>query len=243
MSNHWKVFSLVANLFCASAVCAGDVKNSAGGFLDFNLYPYLTDVDNDSVFTLNIASALPNRFSYFSLMNISNQANAAEFSDTVGFYTEQNLRWKISDNSPIDLTLQYNMRSGEENDRTRLGFRWRLSDTGVMKDFLSALHVVYSINFHLLQLDDENENIWQMEHVLWVTFPGITDRLYLSAFADHTFNEDLPNHYPSDPIVSEAQLGYRLLNNLYFVSEYRLNEYRRSDVNNVALGLEYKVKW
>ena len=34
-------------------------KNSSGGFLDFNLYPHLSDVETDTIFTLNIASKLP----------------------------------------------------------------------------------------------------------------------------------------------------------------------------------------
>jgi hypothetical protein len=38
-------------------------------------------------------------------------------------------------------------------------------------------------------------------------------------------------------------LGYRLVENLYAVAEYRINEYRRSDVNNLALGVEDKIKW
>lgn len=243
MKNYVSGSLLAVTLCCASAVNAGEVKNSTGGFLDFNFYPYLADVDNDNVFTLNIASGLPNRFSYFSLTNIGNQTGTGEFSDTVSFYTEQNLRWKISDASPIDLTLQYNMRSGDDNDRTRLGFRWRLNDTGFMQGFFKAIHMAYSINFHLLQIDDADEDIWQMEHVLSMSFPYLTDRLYLAAFADHTFEEDLPDNYPSAPVVGEAQIGYRVFNNLYFISEYRLNEYRRSDVNNLTVGFEYKMKW
>ncbi len=224
-------------------VQAGDVKNSSGGFLDFNFYPYLSDVDNDNVFTLNIAAGLPHRFSYFSLLNIGNQADTTEFNDTVSYYTEQNVRWKVTDTAPIDLTVQYNMRSGEDNDRLRFGFRWRLNDTSYLSDFFKSIHLGYSINFHLIQIDDADADIWQMEHVFGMTFPYLTDRLYLAGFIDHTFNEDLPDNLPSDPMVGEVQLGLRLVENLYAVTEYRLNEYRRSDVNNLAVGFEYKIKW
>lgn len=74
-------------------------------------------------------------------------------------------------------------------------------------------------------------------------FPYLSDRLYLSGFIDQTFNEQLPDNIPDDPIVAEAQLGFRLIENLYTVAEYRLNQYRRSDVNNLALGLQYKIRW
>jgi hypothetical protein len=38
-------------------------------------------------------------------------------------------------------------------------------------------------------------------------------------------------------------LGYRIVENLYAVAKYRINEYRRSDVNNLALGVEHKIQW
>lgn len=82
-----------------------------------------------------------------------------------------------------------------------------------------------------------------MEHVFFMRFPYLSDRLYLSGFIDQTFNEQLPDNIPDDPIVAEAQLGFRLIENLYTVAEYRLNQYRRSDVNNLALGLQYKIRW
>ena len=43
------------------------------GFLDFNLYPYLSDVDNDNTLTINALANLPGRFQYFSLTNFGNQ--------------------------------------------------------------------------------------------------------------------------------------------------------------------------
>ena len=230
-------------VMATAGVQAGEVKNSGGGFLDFNFYPYLSDVDNDNVFTLNIAASLPNRFSYFSLLNIGNQAQESEFNDTVSYYTEQNVRWQVTDTAPVDLTAQYNMRSGEDNDRLRLGFRWRLDDATFLKSAFDAIHLSYSINFHMLQIDDADEDIWQMEHVFMLKFPFLTNRLYLAGFVDHTFNEELPESIPDNPMVGEAQLGMRLVENLYLVTEYRLNQYRRSDVNNLSAGFEYKIKW
>lgn len=56
-------------------------------------------------------------------------------------------------------------------------------------------------------IDDADADVWQMEHVFLIKFPFITDRLYLSGFIDHTFNEDLPDGTPDDPMFAEAQLG------------------------------------
>ncbi len=227
-------------LFIAGTVEAAN-KNSSGGFIDFNVYPYLSDVDSDNVVTINIAAKLKNRFSYFSLTNFSSQPGAG--GDTVNYYTEQNLRWQMWEGGPLDLTLQLNFRSGNDNDRHRIGVRWRLNNTAFLEDFFKQLNLAYSINFHVVQFDHEEAYVWQMEHVFRMTFPKLTDRLYLAGFMDHTFNQDLPTTYPKRPIVGEVQLGFRLIGNLYAIAEYRLNEYRRSDTDNLAAGLEYIVKW
>ena len=50
-------------------------KNTSAGFIDLNVYGYLSDIDADSVITINTAASLPNRFSYFSLTNLINQLN------------------------------------------------------------------------------------------------------------------------------------------------------------------------
>ena len=203
----------------------------------------MSDVDNDNTMTINIAAKLRDRFSYFSLTNIGNQNEASELLDQDAFYTEQNIRWQVTDTSPLDLTIQLNFRSGEYNDRHRLGVRWRLHNTIALRDFFQAIHLIYAINLHAIQFDHEDADVWQIEHAFKLTFPYISDRLYLGGFIDHTFNEDLASEVPSNPIVSEIQLGYRLIENVYAVSEFRINEYRRSDVNNMAVGIEYTIKW
>jgi len=227
-------------LFSLSYSPASQAQKSNSGFLDFNLYPHLTDVENDSVFTLNAAAKLQNRFSYFSLLNLYNQEGSSA-GDTTSYYTEQNLRWQITELSPFDLTMQLNFRTGEDNDRYRFGIRWRLNDTAFLQDFFSQAHIRYAINLHAIQFDHEEGSVWQLEHSLMIKFPYISNRLYLSAFADHTFNQNLPANLPRNPIVAEAQLGYELFKHFYLISEYRINQYRRSDVNNLAIGLQYKV--
>lgn len=181
--------------------------------------------------------------SYFSLTNIYNQQQENELSDTVAYYTEQNLRWQISENSPLDLTVQYNMRTGNDNDRLRLGFRWRLNNSSFFKEAFDAINLSYSINFHVVQYDDSNEDIRQMEHVFKLKFPYLSDRLYLAGFIDHTFHQKSSTTRPKNPIIGEAQLGFRVINNLYAIVEYRINQYRKDDENNIAYGLQYKIKW
>ena len=230
-------------LLFTQSLISSETRNSRGGFIDLNIYSYLSDVDNDNVITINIFSNLPNRFSYFSLINIGNQSGVSELKDTDSYYTEQNIRWKIFNESPFDLTLQANLRSGENNDKLRLGFRWSLNNTSFLQNIFTHLNLSYSINFHIIQFDVNPQYVWQIEHVFDMRFPYISDRLYLAGFIDHTFNEDVSVGIPNNPIVGEAQFGIRIIDNLYIIAEYHLNEYRINDVNNFAAGIEYMIKW
>jgi len=218
-------------------------SNRPAGFIDFNLYPYLSDVSNDNTMTINAASTLPNRFSYFGFVNFGNAENESELSEFDVFYTEQNIRWQVQGASPFELTVQLNFRSGENNDRHRLGIRWRLSDTEAIANIFSALHLKYALNWHAIQFDHEDADVWQLEHSFMFKFPYLSDRLSLSGFVDHTFNQNLPDNYPNNTIVGEAQLAYKVLKGFFLVAEYRINEYRRADTNNLALGFEYKARW
>ncbi|MDO3383639.1 hypothetical protein [Gilvimarinus algae] len=208
------------------------------GMLDFNLYPYQSDVDTDSVFTLNTASTLPGRLSYFGFINLAGQNDG---TDTTGYYAEQSLYWKTGASYGLDLTAQAAFASGEDNDKLRLGVRWRAHDTGFSRALFEYLHLNYTLNLHFVQFDHSSAYVWQLEHAFYLRMPYLSERLYLGGFMDHTFNEDLPTGFPSNPVVAEAQLGYRLWDRLYLVGEYRINQYRRSDVNNFAAGLEYKI--
>lgn len=235
---------LQASFFTAAslAATASDAKR-ANGFIDANLYPYLANTGSDNFLSVLAALTFGGRLSYFSLTNFGNFKGDGTVADRDTFYTEQNLRWRLSKTSPLDLTAQLNFRSGSLNDRYRFGIRWRLSDTEGFKPFFQSLNLTYSVNWHAVQIDHEDAYVWQLEHAFKFVFPSISRRLYLAGFADHTFNQNLPATFPKNPIVGEVQLGYRLFDKMFAVAEYRVNQYRRGDVINFALGVEYKVSW
>jgi hypothetical protein len=211
---------------------AQEKNGSKGGFLDFNFYPY-TEVKGDNSFTLNIFSHLPNRFQYFSLNNFSNQNDRSELSETTGFYSEQNLRWAITDELPIDLTAQWNLLNGNNNDRFRLGVRWRLNQTSGLKKFFDNIKTSYSINVHAIQFDHDVGSNWQIEHVYRAQ---LLERLYLSGFGDHNLGG------PNGPKwVTEHQLGYRVFDAWYAICEFRRNEARVGKENSLGLGIEYII--
>ena len=208
--------------------------------IDVNLYPYLDRVGDDTDLTVTINAPLPGRFSYFSYLNFSGviDKRAAEFDRS-----EQNLRWSLSDNLPIDLNLQAILVGGDGNDLLQLGVGWRVNDTRFLKPVFDRLNLRYRLTFQLKRFSSDDNKAWQMEHFFWMTFPGISDRLYLSGFLDQTFNLDLPDALPRNPIVTEVQLGLRLFDRFYAVTEYRINEFRISEDHNLAVGVEYKFRW
>lgn len=231
---------LLLIFYLALAPAYARALKSDSGFLDFNVYPYLSEVEADSVYTLNIAASLSERWSYFSLTNF---IGGQESEDSASFYSEHNIRRKLHLESQFDLTWQSNMRSGDENDRHRIGLRWRLNDNATLKNFMQSINLSYAINLHAYQFDDSDANVWQLEHSFFLRMPSFSEKLYLAGFIDHTFNEDLPDGFPDDPIVAEAQLGYALSENVFVVIEQRFNQYRRSKIHNTAAGLQYKVAW
>lgn len=214
-------------------------SKSSGGFIDFNVYPYST-VDNGNVFTINAFAKLSDGFSYFSLTNFGNSPGRDELADIGSFYTEQNLRRALPGNIPFDLTLQWNLRSGKDNDRLRLGIRWKANETPGIKALTEAAHLAYTINFHLLQFDHTDGYIWQMEHVYRIEIlPTMLDhRLFIGGFADHTFGG------PNDPeVVTEHQVGIRFYDWWHAAVEYRYNGYRTGAESSLGFGLEYVIQF
>lgn len=230
-------------IYCSTLFLCIPFHSSADGFFDFNVYPYLSDVDSDSAFTLNVAKKLPGRFSYFGFINLYGENRSGYLPGAISYYTEQNIRWQIAKDSPLDFTFQSNLRTGSKNNRHRLGIRWRLNNTKTFESFFKSINLSYAINLHAVQFDHEDPYVWQIEHAFMMRFPDISKRIYMAGFIDHTFNQDLPNGYPSSPIVGEVQFGFQLSSRLHAIAEYRINQYRRQDVNNLGVGLQYKINW
>jgi hypothetical protein len=222
-------------LFVPAAAYAREAMRAS---LGFNFYPYLSNAKDDTGFTLNTNIALPAGFSYFSFVNIGNAFDL----DRAGFLvSEQNLRWRITERIPVDVAIQAILVRGNHNDSLQVGPRWRLNDITVLRPFLEAIHAAYSISFFIKRFDSVPGDVRQISHAYSVGFPYISDRLYLSGFVDQNFHRDVPADKQQRPIVSETQLGIRLLKKLYAIAEYRRNEYRASDKDNLALGFEYRM--
>ena len=208
--------------------------------IDANVYPWQRDIENDTDFTLVINAQLPERFSYFSYANMRGVVTSG---DAQFLRSEQNLRWAISDQLPIDLTTQAIIARGDGNDALQFGISWRVHDTAAFANFFDRAGLIYRMNFHLKRFTSGDEDVWQMEHFFKWIVPGLSKRVYLSGFLDQTFDLDLPDEFPETIIVTEVQLGVRVFRQLHIVTEYRHNDRRLGNEQNLAAGFEYKFAW
>lgn len=239
-----KTITLILSFMIAFSIQAQDTleqikptKNPSkviAGFIDPNIY---YDTRNRFDFTLNALAGLPHRFQYFTF---SNYSTSNETSDLSNFYSEHHLYWGISNKSPFDLLLQVMILSGEQNDAFRIGLRWRIGATQKLQNFFTKIGLTYNIALHGYQLDaDNHRSPWlaQIEHFYRLTL--FKNRIYISGFADQDIYYNSPKIFA---FVAEHQLGIRMIDNLFFVAEYRLNDYLPAKKTGVGLGLEYFIK-
>lgn len=203
---------------------------SSKGFFDYNYY---TDTRDFNVYTLNLLANVNSKIQYFSLLNIFNSAGTEENFDKSLFFSEQNIRWSVVPDLPYEMTLQWVTQSGNKNDIFRVGTRIRVNDIESLKSLFKKINLVYGINFHLLQFDSLTGYQWQIEHGYKIQL--IKDLLYLAGFIDH--NIDGSKH----TLVTEHQVGYRMVDQLHIVAEYRFNGYLNKDRSGVGFGLQYLI--
>lgn len=206
---------------------------------EFNAYPYLSESQFDADLTIVTAARFTERLSYFGFVNVGGLFH----SGSTRFQTsDQNLRWSITERSPVDLAIQGVIRYGRSNDTFHAGIRWRLNDTIGIKSVLDAIHLDYAVQFFAVRLDQREVRGWQISNSYQLDFPYISDRLYFSGFLDYNIDERVSTGR-RNVIISENQLGVRLFRSVHAVAEYRFNEYRSDHKHNVAVGLELKLDW
>tara|TARA_R110002050_G_scaffold100580_1_gene208118 strand:- start:61307 stop:62050 length:744 start_codon:yes stop_codon:yes gene_type:complete len=237
-----KIKFTVCCIFFISFAFGQDVKEKQAitGFIDFNAY---YDTREFSVLTYNILANLPNRFQYFSLTNYKSSKRSFDLESS---YAEHNLRWSFKENKPLDLTFQYVIRNGPDNDDFRFGLRWRMQNATKLKSFFLKLNMSYSINPMIIQFRSRSATklLTQIEHAYRINLlpRTLNNRLYLGGFADQNINY-LNNGGISFKWVSEHQLGYRLIDQLYIVLEYRINDFLPTDHYGLGYGFEYTIKF
>ena len=205
--------------------------------IDTNLYPYQSQIDNDTDLTFVTNARLPARFSYFSYINFRGLLSDSSFEFA---RSEQTLRWSITDTLPIDLSVQGVFVGGPGNDFTQLGISWRAHNTPGLREFFDRINFIYRLTFQLKRFGSSDDNAWQTEQYFKMTFPGLSERLYLSGFIDQTYGLVVPDAMPKHPVVAEVQGGVRIWKQIYVVGEYRRNDFRVGRENNFAAGIEFK---
>jgi hypothetical protein len=208
-----------------------DQRKATEGVFDFNYY---RDSREFNVFTKNLLATMEGGFQYFSLTNIESEIETSDKTDSTIYYTEQNLRWKLSQSGLFMLSTQAALQSGENNDVARAGVLLNISKLSFLEEFSKAHRFLMGVNFFPIQLDEAKGYNWQMEYFYSIQIARklFGDRLYLSGFADQNMGPDKTTW------VTEHQLGFRVYDNFFLVAEYRINEFLKKNTG-WATGVEY----
>ena len=81
-----------------------------------------------------------------------------------------------------------------------------------------------------------------IEHVYRINIAKkkLDRRIYISGFIDQNFNYNGRGGL-SFKWVTEHQLGVRIIDELYAILEYRINDFYPKDNYGLGYGLEYKI--
>lgn len=225
----FKLLGMIALIIPAISLSqVASERKATEGVFDFNYY---RDTREFNVFTTNLLATMEGGFQYFSLTNIEGEADKR---DSTIYYTEQNLRWKLSEDGLFMLSTQAALQSGENNDVARAGLLINVSSLPVLLNFSKQNLFAFGVNVFPIQLDEIEGYNWQIEYFYKIQIARelFGDRLYLSGFADQNLG-------PNDTIwVTEHQVGLRFFDNFFLVSEYRINEYLKHKTG-WAHGLQY----
>jgi hypothetical protein len=208
-------------------------RKATEGVLDFNYY---RDSREFNVFTTNIFATVEGGFQYFSLTNLESEVEASDKTDSTLYYTEQNLRWQLSQDGLFMLSTQAALQGGEKNDIARAGVLINFSKHSSLVEFAKEHNFSFGINVFPIQLDELKGYNWQIEYIykFQIARKLFRDRLYITGFADQNIGPD------ETTWVTEHQLGLRVYDNLFLVTEYRINEFLNKSTG-WATGLEYVV--
>ena len=224
----------------SNAIIGQDQKEkfNPSGFVDFNVY---YDTREFSVLTYNILANATPRLQYFSLTNYQSATRSLDLEST---YAEHNLRWKLKKKASTDVTMQYILRGGVDNDDIRFGLRSRLSAIPKLRRFFKKIKLSYSINPMFVQFRRKSKTKFMtlIEHVYNLKIGPRTfqDRLYLAGFADQNVV------YPENggiafKWVSEHQLGFRVIDRFFLIMEFRINDFMTKESYGLGYGIEYKI--
>jgi len=198
---------------------------------------YSYDTRDFNRFSVYISKQVSPQFQYFSFVHYNNGLGTTANGESTSTYTEQNFRYKPFE-APLDLTAQWNMLSGADNDKLRFGFRWNLSGTSFLADVFGAINMKYFVNFHILQLDALDGFNWQVEHTYTVAvFPDVLDkRVNIVGWLDHYLGPT------GSQVISEHLVGVRLVDRAELFTELRYNTFLAKDKFGAGFGLRYAME-
>jgi len=176
---------------------------------------------------------LPLGFNVWGFIDIhSDQNNESNRFDFTRYFLEYRLRRTLDPEwvfgvKGLGLEVEYNDSNGANNNLLRFGVNYK-HDIPLIAGQKSWMQWRY---FPI------QTNQYARSQAGIVYRFGLTERLYISGFADFNIDENGKNRW-----VAEPQLNYEIIDNVNFVLEGRINEYEGTNeklsATGVALGLK-----
>jgi len=176
---------------------------------------------------------LPLGFNAWGFVDIhSDQNNESNRFDFTRYFLEYRLRRTLDPEwvfgvKGLGLEVEYNDSNGANNNLLRFGVNYK-HDIPLIAGQKSWLQWRY--------FPIQTDQYTRSQAGIVYRF-GLTERLYISGFADFNIDENGKNRWVTGP-----QLNYEIIDNVNFVLEGRINEYEGTNgklsATGVALGLK-----
>ena len=176
---------------------------------------------------------LPLGFNAWGFVDIlSDQNNESNRFDFTRYFLEYRLRRTLDPEwvmgvKGLGLELEYNDANGANNNILRFGVNYK-HDISLIAGQKSWLQWRY---FPL------QTNQYARSQAGVVYRFGLTEKLYISGFADFNIDENGKNRW-----VAEPQLNYEIIDNVNFVVEGRINEYEGANEKLTGTGVTLGLK-
>lgn len=214
---------VVAIVLIATSAMAGQVR----------LAGYYDVIREQRTITVDGFSKLSERWVAWGFVdfytNQGNQKDVADNADTKTYFGKGTVSyriWQIDQESNIQFTAEL-IDSSWSSAIVRPGLKWM---TAGQPGWLSIKVLPMTI-----QLVEPESEIPQTGAVGMAGRLNLNDKFFLEGFVEMTFAyQDQTRYYP---LISEAQLGYRLIDRVNILMEYRYNNFVEDD-HGLGLGAE-----
>lgn len=181
--------------------------------------------------TLNFTgfSTLPADFSIWGFVDFEGAKNTnKQESDLSTYFLEVDLRspsW-----NGFGFITELDATTGVGNDTGRAGLYYKANSSWLKDNHMFLFFKAFPL--------ESNGDVRQFSFAWNIKYPKVLDgRFSMGGFADWNFNSGANK---DTNLISDTQFRFRIVQNLSFLVEYRINEFITKSDKGTGIGLQYK---